>query len=302
MKAFYCDHFVLPLPAGHRFPMQKYALLRQRIETEAIAADIQLIEPDPASDEDLLRVHDEDYVRRVVAGELTEAEQRRIGFPWTPNMVERSRRSVGGTMSALAAALENGAAVNLAGGTHHAHADRGRGFCVFNDAMVASRWARHHRLLEQVLIIDLDVHHGDGTASLAANDTHIYTMSIYGEKNYPAIKPPGDLDCPLPDDTDDRDYLDALDGCLNQALDTFQPDAVIYLAGADPYSEDRLGRLSLSKAGLAARDRMVFERVSAHNLPIAVCMAGGYAEDVADIVDIHFQTVCTAMEYAALHV
>ncbi|MFN3842420.1 MAG: histone deacetylase [Rehaibacterium terrae] len=299
MKAFYCHHFVLPLPAGHRFPMAKYRRLYERVTADAGRLGIELVEPAAASDEELARAHCPDYIRRMSAGEAVEADMRRVGFPWSTQTIERSRRSVGATMGALRAALEgDGVAVNLAGGTHHAAHARGGGYCIFNDTVVAARYAQHLGLARRLLVVDLDVHQGDGTAAICAGDASIFTFSIHAARNYPAVKPPSDLDVALPDGTGDDEYLDALARHLPLAIDRARPDAVLYLAGADPYAGDRLGFLALSKPGLAERDRFVFERCRRHGLPLSVSMAGGYANEVEDIVDIHYATIVLASRHA----
>lgn len=299
MKAFYCHHFVLPLPEGHRFPMAKYRRLYERVLAEAGALDIELVEPPAATDGDLVRAHCPDYVRRMSAGEGVEADMRRVGFPWSAQTIERSRRSAGGTMLALRTALEgDGVAVNLAGGTHHAAHARGGGFCIFNDTVVAARHAQHLGLARRLLVVDLDVHQGDGTAAICAGDDSIFTFSVHAARNYPAVKPPSDLDVALPDGTGDAEYLDALARHLPETIDRARPDAVLYLAGADPFIGDRLGFLALSKPGLAERDRFVFDTCRRHGLPLSVSMAGGYANEVEDIVDIHFATVALASRHA----
>ena len=298
MDAFYCHHFALPLPVGHSFPMAKYRLLHERVASHADAWNIQLLEPPAASDEDLLRVHCPGYVARMVSGEVGSDEMRRIGFPWSGQMIERSRRSSGATIMALRSALAgNRIAANLAGGTHHASFDRGGGYCVFNDSVIAARHAQHHRLARRLLIVDLDVHQGNGTAELCAGDESIYTFSMHGAHNYPARKPASDLDVALPSGTGDAQYLDSLTRHLSVALRDSNADAVIYLAGADPYVGDRLGRLALTKAGLAERDRQVFQACRRHSLPVAVTMAGGYAAEVGDIVDIHAETIRQAANH-----
>ena len=292
MDAFYCHHFALPLPKGHRFPMAKYHLLHERVAAQADAWNIRLLEPPAASDEDLLRAHCPAYVARMVSGQAGNDEMRRIGFPWSARMVERSRRSSGGTIMALRSALAGeGVAANLAGGTHHAGFDRGGGYCVFNDSVIAARHAQHHDLARRLLVIDLDVHQGNGTAELCAGDNSIYTFSMHGARNYPARKPASDLDVALPSGTGDAAYLDSLARHLPIAIRDSAADAVIYLAGADPFLGDRLGLLALTKAGLAERDRQVFQACRRHGLPVAVTMAGGYAARVEDIVDIHAQTI-----------
>lgn len=291
MRVWYTDQFVLPLPDGHRFPMSKYARLRERVVASSLIAPGDLCVPHAATDEELLRAHTPDYVRRVQEGRLTEAELRRIGFPWTPEMVERSRRSSGATIEACRAALADGRAVNLAGGTHHAFADAGEGFCVFNDSAVAARAMQAEGQVRRVVVLDCDVHQGNGTAAILRGDPTVFTFSIHGARNFPLRKEESDLDVALPDGTGDADYLAALESGLRRALDRSQPDLAIYLAGADPFAGDRFGRMALTKAGLAARDRLVFEVCRAASLPVAVTMAGGYARDVADVVDIHFETV-----------
>lgn len=296
MKAFYTDQFVLPLPPGHRFPMDKYARLRQRLsETRS---DIELLEPEAASDGMLALAHEPDWIARLSEGRLSAAETRAIGFPWSPQMVERSRRSVGATVGACRAAIEHGAAANLAGGTHHAYADRGEGFCCFNDVAVAARLMQAERRVRRVAIVDLDVHQGNGTASILSRDASVFTLSLHGHHNYPTRKETSDLDVSLPDATGDAAYLDALDGALEQLAARFQADLIIYLAGADVYEGDRLGRLALTKAGIAERDARVFAFAHRYGLPVAVTMAGGYCPRVEDIVDIHFGTVCHAADHA----
>jgi len=292
MKAFYCHHFVLPLPETHRFPMAKYRMLHERVATHAAAWGIELIEPEAAGDADLLRVHSADYIRRMTTGQAVDQDMRRIGFPWSLQMIERSRRSAGGTMAALRVALAGGGiAVNLAGGTHHAGYDRGGGYCVFNDSVIAARHVQNLGLVARVLVIDLDVHQGNGTAELCADDDSVFTFSMHAARNYPAIKPASDLDVGLPDGTGDAEYLDALARYLPQAMERARADAVIYLAGADPFFGDRLGHLALTKAGLAERDRQVISVCRRQGLAMAISMAGGYAAAVEDIVDIHLETV-----------
>ncbi len=291
VKLFYSDIFVLPLPAGHRFPMEKYSRLRAVLAEsgEFSAADFHL--PEPADDATLARAHDPDYIRRVAAGRLSEREQKAIGFPWSAAMVERSRRSAGATLGACRAALADGVAANLAGGTHHAHRDRGEGFCVFNDAAVAARALQAEGRVRRVLVVDCDVHQGNGTATILAGDDSIYTFSIHGARNFPFAKAESDLDIELPDGCGDCAYLARLDWGLGTAFDSARPDFVIYLAGADPYRDDRFGRLALTFAGLAERDRRVLERCRQHGLPVALAMAGGYARQIDDTVRIHAATI-----------
>jgi acetoin utilization deacetylase AcuC-like enzyme len=291
MRVFTTDRFVLPLPPEHRFPMLKYRLLRERVEASGLVPAERMTPPHAASDDELLLAHDPEYLRRVVAGDLTEPEVRRIGFPWSVEMVERCRRSTGATIDAARAALEDGVAVNLAGGTHHAFRDAGEGFCVFNDAAVAARVMQRQGRIRRVALIDADVHQGNGSAAILAGDETVFTYSIHGARNFPYRKEVSDLDVALDDGTGDDAYLAAFADGLEQTLELSRPDLLIYLAGADPFAEDRFGRLKLSKAGLAERDRRFFERARRAGLPVAVTMAGGYAPNVEDIVDIHFETV-----------
>lgn len=294
MKAFYTDHFVLPLPPEHRFPMAKYARLRQQVAAECLA---ELCVPAAVTDTQILRCHDRDYLEKVKRGTLSAAEIRRIGFPWSPFMVERSRRSAGATVAACLAALEDGIAVNLAGGTHHACTDHGEGFCVWNDAAIAARDIQARGLAKRVLIVDCDVHQGNGTAQITADDSSIFTFSIHGEKNFPVRKFPGDLDLGLADNTGDTDYLNLVEQGVWRAIFLANADMAIYTSGADPYVGDRLGKLALTKNGLAARDRLVIGMLRDAGLPVAVTMGGGYANDVDDIVSIHLETVRIAREY-----
>jgi len=292
---YYTDHFVLPLPPGHRFPMRKYAALRERVR--AVAAD-RLRVPDAATDAELARAHDPAYVAAARHGTLDARALRRIGFPWSPAMIERSRRSAGATIAACRSALAHGVGINLAGGTHHAHPAHGEGFCVFNDAAVAARAMQAEGRARRVLVVDLDVHQGDGTAAIFAGDDTVFTLSLHGRNNFPFRKATSTLDVELDDGTGDAAYLAALAVALPHALRAARAELAIYLAGADPFAGDRLGRLALTKAGLAARDRYVLGQLRAAGVPVAVAMAGGYAEDIDDIVDIHFATVRQALGIA----
>jgi len=291
MKVFYSDQFVLPLPEGHRFPMNKYSMLRERVERADICGPGELLLPHAVTDEEILRAHDPDYLKKVVTGTLTDKEIRRIGFPWSERMVERSRRASGGTLDACRAALEEGISANLAGGTHHAFAGNGEGFCVLNDSAIAARALRAEGLVGKVAVLDTDVHQGNGTAAILHGDPHVFTFSIHGAKNYPFHKEESDLDVPLPDGADDEAFLAALSGALDLVLDSAAWDLAIFLAGADPFENDKLGRLSVTKEGLARRDQIVLEACRERGIPVAVTMAGGYAKDVGDTVDIHFQTI-----------
>lgn len=291
MKAWYTDRFVLPLPEGHRFPMEKYSLLRERALAEGLVAPERLLVPEAATDEELALVHDRDYVRRVVSGQLEPREVRALGFPWSPELVERSRRSVGGTLGAVRAALEEGVAVNLAGGTHHAFRDRGEGFCVFNDVAVAVTALRREGRVGRVAVVDTDVHQGNGTAALFAREEEVFTFSVHGARNYPLRKEASDLDVELPDGAGDEPFLAAVERGLEAALEAHRAELVVHLAGADAHERDRLGRLGVSSEGLAERDRRVFERCRRAGAAVAVVMGGGYGEDVSETVEVHLATV-----------
>lgn len=295
MHAYYSDHFVLPLPDGHRFPMSKYRRLRDAL---AGVPGIELQEAPAATDTELLLAHDPLYVTKVISGGLEAKEQREIGFPWTLAMVERSRRSVGATIAACRSALGSGLAVNLAGGTHHAYREKGSGFCVFNDAAIAARVIQRKSASNlNVAIIDLDVHQGNGTAAIFRHDPTVFTLSLHGDKNFPFRKEPSDLDVPLPDGCDDSTYIDALQHALGELEGRFSADFIIFLAGADPHEGDRLGRLKLTLAGLRRRDEIVFEYARMRRIPLAICMAGGYGTDIETTVAVHCQTVLLAAEW-----
>jgi acetoin utilization deacetylase AcuC-like enzyme len=295
MQVFYATQFVLPLPPGHRFPMAKYQLLRDRLAAELPA--MQLSQALPAADGDLTRVHSPAYVRSVSDGSIDPGAMREIGFPWTPAMAERARRSVGATIAACRAAFCDGVAANMAGGTHHAAADKGSGFCVFNDAAVAARAMQAEHPDLKVAVIDLDVHQGNGTARIFRDDVSVFTLSLHGAKNFPFRKEAGDLDVELPDGCGDAEYLAALDSALSELEDRFRPGLVIYLAGADPHEGDRLGRLKLTWDGLAARDRRVFEWTWQRRLPLAFAMAGGYGHRIEDTVQAQVNTFEIAAGY-----
>jgi acetoin utilization deacetylase AcuC-like enzyme len=296
VRIFYSDHYVLPLPPGHRFPMSKYARLRARVLEGDLAGSARVAPA--ARDEEIVRAHCPAYLGRVVGGTLSPAEQRAIGFPWTLQMVERSRRTSGATVAAARAALDDGVAVNLAGGTHHAFRDRGEGFCVLNDSAIAARTLQAEGLVERVAVIDCDVHQGNGTASIFRGDRSVFTFSIHGANNFPFAKEAGDLDLELADGTGDREYLDALEKGLRQTLERARPGLAIYLAGADPFYDDRLGRLALTKQGLLERDRLVLETCARAGVAVAVTMAGGYGRDIDDTVEIHCNTVEAAAWFA----
>jgi acetoin utilization deacetylase AcuC-like enzyme len=297
MRAFYCDHFVLPLPPEHRFPMAKYRLLRERVIADGIITPDHLFEPAAADWTDLALVHTQTYLDGVATGTLPREMQRRIGFPWSEAMVERARRSVGGTIAAARAAMEDGAAANLAGGTHHSFSDRGEGYCVFNDVAVAARVLMRDGAIRRVLVVDLDVHQGNGTAAIFQDEPAVFTFSIHGANNFPFRKEASDLDVALPDGAGDDEYLALLAQHLPVIVEAHRPDLVFYVAGADPYEGDRLGRLKLTMDGLRARDALVFDTCRAAGLPVALSMAGGYAADVEATVAIHASTIREAARH-----
>jgi len=297
LKIFYTDSFSISLPDNHSFPITKYSLLRKRIIDSNQFSPQDLCLPHAATDMEIIRAHDPVYLRRLQKGQLTEQEVRRIGLPWSLELIERARRSVGATIEACFAALAAGVALHLGGGTHHAFGDRGQGFCVLNDSVIAARILQAATHVRHVLILDCDVHQGNGTAAILRNDPTVFTFSIHGQNNFPFRKEKSDLDIALADGADDQVYLDALQKGLLESLKRANAEVVIYLAGADPYKHDRFGRLDVSKEGLAERDRMILHFCHEAGLPVAITMAGGYAPNITDTVDIHFQTVRIAAEH-----
>lgn len=300
MQVFYANQFVLPLPPGHRFPMGKYRMLRDRLADEL--RTVRLMPAQPASDGELALAHSPAYIQAIADGSIDPKLMREIGFPWSQAMAERARRSVGATIAACRVAFKEGVAANIAGGTHHAYHDKGGGFCVFNDAAVATRlmqaeWRRTQRRPLQVAIVDLDVHQGNGTASIFREDPSVFTLSLHGQKNFPFRKEASDLDVHLPDGCGDAEYLHALEGALDELERRFSPQLVVYLAGADPHEGDRLGRLKLTWDGLEARDRRVFDWAWQRGLPLAFAMAGGYGHRIEDTVQAQVNTFGVAATY-----
>jgi len=290
--------YTFPLPAGHRFPIAKYARLRERVIDEGIVPADCLHDPARVSREDLLLVHTVDYVDRFTNGALTGDEERRLGFPWSLALVERSYRAAGGTSEAARAALDHGIAMNLAGGTHHAFPTHGEGFCVFNDVAIAIRRLQRDHLIDRAAVIDLDVHQGNGTHAVFTGDDRVYTFSMHGGRNYPFHKVAGDLDIELDDRTGDDAYLALLADALPRVIDAARPDLVVYLAGADPHEHDRLGRLALTFDGLARRDSMVLEQCREVGIAVAVTIAGGYGDPIEDTVQVHVTTTAIAARYS----
>ncbi|RFP64643.1 histone deacetylase [Hymenobacter lapidiphilus] len=290
------DRYTLPLPAGHRFPIAKYGLIREQLLWQGIAAEADFYDPGFCPEEDILRVHSADYWHKVRDQQLSAAEVRRLGLPQSPELTRRSLSSAAGTLASAQWALQEGVGLSLAGGTHHAFRDRGEGFCVLNDIAIAAAHLLHHRLARQVLVVDLDVHQGDGTASIFRDEPRVFTFSMHAGANYPLRKEQSDLDVALDLGTTDTEYLRVLADTLPRLLAEVQPDFVFYLAGVDVLATDKLGKLALTPAGCRQRDEYVLGRCYQHQLPVAVSMGGGYSERLADIVDAHCNTFRVAYE------
>jgi acetoin utilization deacetylase AcuC-like enzyme len=299
MKIYYSDIFPIPLPANHRFPLAKYQRLREKVSRAEIIPARDFCIPRRVTREEILRVHDAGYVDLLLAGEMTEKEMRRIGFPWSPALIERTLRSAGATLQASFAALNDKMAVCLSGGTHHAFNNHGEGYCLINDCAIAAEAVIDAGKVERVLIIDCDVHQGNGTAAIFSKTPDVYTFSIHGQNNYPYRKEASDLDIAIEDDSEDGEYLTELARGLRKAVKAADAGLAIYLAGADPYRDDRFGRLALSKKGLLDRDHMIYSQCLSAGMPVVTTMAGGYAHRIDDTVDIHFQTVKTAALFNA---
>src|SRR3954466_16424558 len=285
MRVSYTPRYYADIGEGHVFPIRKFELVRDRLLREGTLRHENIVEPQPAQLADVLLVHTDDYVTRLRAGALGARELRRLGLPWSKALVRRSFLATSGTLGAARAALEGGAASNLAGGTHHAFPDRGEGFCVLNDVAIAIRALRRDRLIRRASIVDLDVHQGNGTATIFENDESVFTFSMHGAKNYPLFKARSVLDIELPDESGDAPYLETLKEHLPQVFN-HAPDLVFYLGGADPYHGDKLGRLALTIEGLRERDRLVLAECRRRSVPVATVMSGGYATDINDTVEI----------------
>jgi acetoin utilization deacetylase AcuC-like enzyme len=292
-KVFYTPRYYADIGEAHVFPIRKFEFARDRLLSEGTLELSDLVEPQPAPFDDVLLVHTVDYVTRLRAGALTARELRRLGLPWSKALVRRSFLATGGTIGAARVALAAGIASNLAGGTHHAFAERGEGFCVLNDVAVAIRTLRRDNVIERAAVVDCDVHQGNGTATIFAGDKSVFTFSMHGAKNYPLFKARSTLDVELPDGTGDDDYLRTLTEHLPRVF-AHNPDIVFYLGGADPYAGDKLGRLSLSIGGLRARDELVLSECRARGVAVATVMSGGYAADINDTVEIHCNTIRAA--------
>jgi acetoin utilization deacetylase AcuC-like enzyme len=299
LHAWSSAKYTFPLPDGHRFPIAKYALLRDRVLAEGIVPAETMHDPSRVSREDLLLVHTADYIDRFTSGRLSVEEERRLGFPWSELLVERSYRAAGGTSEAARFALDHGVAMNLAGGTHHAFPGHGEGFCVFNDVAVAIRALQRDKKLDRALVVDLDVHQGNGTHAVFAEDPSVFTFSMHGDRNYPFRKVPGGLDVDLHDRMGDDEYLSLLMDALPKVVASARPDLVVYLAGADPHENDRLGRLSLTFDGLARRDSFVLDQCREVGLPVVVTIAGGYGKSIDETVQVHLNTARITARHAS---
>lgn len=290
LKVAYSPIYKYSLPEGHRFPMIKYELLAEQLLYEGTIQEMAFFEPAPLTETQILRTHTLDYWNKLKDLTITPKEARRIGFPMSAHLVKRGTVISNGTIGCALNAMEHGVSLNIAGGTHHAFTDRGEGFCLLNDIAIATHHLLYHKLAHRILIVDLDVHQGNGTAQIFAKEPGVFTFSMHGANNYPLQKEASDLDLPMPDQTENKEYLRVLQNQLPQVLDTFKPDFVFYLSGVDVLASDKLGRLALTMEGCAARDRLVFEECCKRDLPIAVSMGGGYSERVATIVDAHANT------------
>ena len=290
MRVFYTPRYYADIGEGHIFPIRKFELVRDRLLAKGVLRPDDLVEPKPALIQDVLLVHTEDYVSRLCDGALTNIELRRLGLPWSEALVRRSFYAVGGTIGAARYAIEEGVGSNLAGGTHHAFADRGEGFCVLNDVAIAIRVLRRDGLIQRAAIVDCDVHQGNGTATIFADDSSVFTFSLHGAKNYPLFKARSNLDIELPDGTADEVYLKTLAHHLPQVF-AHDPEIVFYLAGADPFAGDKLGRLAVSIAGLQQRDELVLSECCKREIPVVTVMSGGYGENINDTVEIHCNTI-----------
>lgn len=289
-RLYYSPYYYAEIGEGHVFPIRKFELVKDLLLQDGTLRADEIFAPEPAKVEDLLLVHTEDYITRLVDGELTAKEIRKLGLPWSESLVRRSFHAISGTINAARDALESGIASNLAGGTHHAYPDRGEGFCVLNDVAVAIRVLQRERLAQKFLIVDCDVHQGNGTAFIFRESPEVFTFSMHGAKNYPLFKEDSSLDIELADGTGDNEFLETLEQALPRIF-MHQPDIIFYLGGADPYEKDKLGRLKLTQEGLMRRDEIVLQFARDHHTPIVTTMSGGYAADINDTVEIHANTI-----------
>lgn len=290
LKIALAENYAHPLPPKHRFPMIKYELLPEQLIYEGTISESNLFVPEAVTENQILRTHTSAYWDKLKSLSLTRAEERKTGFPLSKALVEREITIMGGTLQAALYALTHGVAMNIAGGTHHAYPDRGEGFCLLNDIGIAARYLLDEGLRKKILVVDLDVHQGNGTAVMFQNDPNVFTFSMHGDKNYPLHKERSDLDVALPDGADDKHYLELLDHHLNHLLDSFQPDMIFFQSGVDVLANDKLGRLGLSLEGCKKRDYLVLEAGKRHQIPIVASMGGGYSENLSDIIEAHANT------------
>lgn len=296
LKIAYHEIYQHPLPEGHRFPMEKYELIPKQLLHEGIVTEANFFAPEPTTEEDILRAHDIEYWTRMKNLELTPSEMRKVGFPLSAQLVEREMRIAQGTIDCALYALQYGVALNVAGGTHHAFTNKGEGFCLLNDIAIAANYLLDKTLAKQILVVDLDVHQGNGTAEIFKDENKVFTFSMHGEKNYPLRKEKSDLDIGLPDGTNDESYLKILRDTLPKLIDNLQPDFIFYLSGVDVLATDKLGRLGMSLQGCRERDRFVLESCKKHQIPMAVSMGGGYSPKISDIIEAHTNTFRLAQE------
>ncbi len=297
MKLVYSNQYDLNL-GNHVFPSIKYRLIKEKLLRDRIVDAQDIVEPRAASEDDIALVHSRDYIRKLQAGKLSYLEILRLEIPYSPELVRAVWMAAGGSILAGRLALEDGTAANIGGGFHHAYPDHGEGFCVLNDFAIGIRRLQKDKLIELAMTVDCDVHHGNGTAAIFAGDPSVYTLSIHQVNNYPYPKPPSTLDINLRDGVEDEEYCDELGKGIDEALSNFKPDLIYYVAGADPYQDDQLGGLKLSIEGLERRDRVVFEKARARNIPVAVTLAGGYSRQVEDTIEIHTNTIRVAKEFS----
>jgi len=296
-KLVYHPRYDLNLGA-HVFPSQKFRMIYETLLREKIAAPEDFLEPPPASDDDVLRVHTSEYIEKLKGGTLSPSELMRLEIPWSPEMVQACWLAAGGSILAGRSALRDGFAANIGGGFHHAHPGHGEGFCAIHDVAIAIRRLQRDGAIATAMVVDTDVHQGNGTAAIFRNDSSVFTLSIHQEDNYPMPKPPSDIDINLPDGIEDDEYLAILEAHLLKALEFITPDVMFYVGGADPYCEDQLGGLNLTKAGLRRRDTMVMDHAHRRGIPVAITLAGGYARRVEDTVQIHVGTILAARDLA----
>ncbi len=296
LKIAYSPVYKYELPEGHRFPMEKYELLPEQLIYEGSINEDQFFHPSKLTEEDILLTHTKTYWEKLKTDNLSRKEERKIGFPVRPELIERGRYISKGTVSCVEFARKYGVAMNVAGGTHHAFADAGEGFCILNDFAIACNYYLNREEIDKILIVDLDVHQGNGTAKIFENENRVFTFSMHGEKNYPVRKEQSDLDIGVPDGITDDAYLKILRETLPALIDNVEPELILYLSGVDVLATDKLGRLSISKNGCKERDQFVFESCKKNDIPVAVSMGGGYSERIADIVDAHANTFRTAQE------